>query len=156
MRGRQVPHDQKLRVLAGDCRSPQAAPMAQRYGVASGWHLSDSPLHPLSMTERIHHVLSCWAPPPHWRCPGLRFCWMQSNAHCCRASSAVTRDCHGAEGPLRNCAPLTSKLLSGACWSVVTCHDAYTCRTPGALAEKCHAFAKALHYKELEFGSALI
>ncbi len=27
-----------------------------------------------------------------------------------------------------------------------TCH-----RTLGALAEKCHAFAKALHYKELEF-----
>ena len=25
------------------------------------------------------------------------------------------------------------------------------CRTLGALAEKCHAFAKALHYKELEF-----
>lgn len=24
-------------------------------------------------------------------------------------------------------------------------------RTLGALAEKCHAFAKALHYKELEF-----
>ena len=29
-----------------------------------------------------------------------------------------------------------------------------TRRTLGALAEKCHAFAKALHYKELEFGSA--
>jgi phosphatidylinositol kinase/protein kinase (PI-3 family) len=27
------------------------------------------------------------------------------------------------------------------------------CRTLGALAEKCHAFAKALHYKELEFAS---
>ncbi len=25
------------------------------------------------------------------------------------------------------------------------------CRTLGALAEKCHAFAKALHYKEVEF-----
>ena len=25
------------------------------------------------------------------------------------------------------------------------------CRTLGALAEKCHAFAKALHYKELEY-----
>lgn len=25
------------------------------------------------------------------------------------------------------------------------------CRTLGALAEKCHAYAKALHYKELEF-----
>ena len=25
------------------------------------------------------------------------------------------------------------------------------CRTLGALAEKCHAFAKALHYKEIEF-----
>lgn len=28
------------------------------------------------------------------------------------------------------------------------------CRTLGALAEKCHAFAKALHYKELEFATA--
>ncbi len=28
------------------------------------------------------------------------------------------------------------------------------CRTLGALAEKCHAFAKALHYKELEFASS--
>lgn len=27
------------------------------------------------------------------------------------------------------------------------------CRTLGALAEKCHAFAKALHYKELEFAA---
>ncbi len=27
----------------------------------------------------------------------------------------------------------------------------YVCRTLGALAEKCHAFAKALHYKEVEF-----
>ena len=27
------------------------------------------------------------------------------------------------------------------------------CRTLGALAEKCHAYAKALHYKELEFRS---
>ena len=26
-------------------------------------------------------------------------------------------------------------------------------RTLGALAEKCHAFAKALHYKELEFAA---
>ncbi len=26
-------------------------------------------------------------------------------------------------------------------------------RTLGALAEKCHAFAKALHYKELEFAT---
>ena len=28
------------------------------------------------------------------------------------------------------------------------------CRTLGALAEKCHAYAKALHYKELEFQSS--
>lgn len=28
------------------------------------------------------------------------------------------------------------------------------CRTLGALAEKCHAFAKALHYKELEYASS--
>lgn len=28
-----------------------------------------------------------------------------------------------------------------------------SCRTLGALAEKCHAFAKALHYKELEFAA---
>ena len=28
------------------------------------------------------------------------------------------------------------------------------CRTLGALAEKCHAYAKALHYKELEFKSS--
>ena len=28
-----------------------------------------------------------------------------------------------------------------------------SCSTLGALAEKCHAFAKALHYKELEFGT---
>jgi FKBP12-rapamycin complex-associated protein len=27
----------------------------------------------------------------------------------------------------------------------------FVCRTLGALAEKCHAYAKALHYKELEF-----
>ena len=27
------------------------------------------------------------------------------------------------------------------------------CRTLGALAEKCHAYAKALHYRELEFQS---
>lgn len=27
-------------------------------------------------------------------------------------------------------------------------------RTLGALAEKCHAYAKALHYKEMEFGVA--
>lgn len=25
------------------------------------------------------------------------------------------------------------------------------CLAPGALAEKCHAYAKALHYKEMEF-----
>lgn len=29
-----------------------------------------------------------------------------------------------------------------------------SCRTLGALAEKCHAFAKALHYKELEYASS--
>ncbi len=29
-----------------------------------------------------------------------------------------------------------------------------TCRTLGALAEKCHAFAKALHYKEHEYQSS--
>ena len=28
------------------------------------------------------------------------------------------------------------------------------CRTLGALAEKCHAFAKALHYKEHEYQSS--
>ena len=28
------------------------------------------------------------------------------------------------------------------------------CRTLGALAEKCHAFAKALHYKELEYATS--
>ena len=27
-------------------------------------------------------------------------------------------------------------------------------RTLGALAEKCHAFAKALHYKELEYATS--
>ncbi len=29
-----------------------------------------------------------------------------------------------------------------------------SCSTLGALAEKCHAYAKALHYKELEFQSS--
>ena len=29
------------------------------------------------------------------------------------------------------------------------------CRTLGALAEKCHAFAKALHYKEYVYNSSL-
>ena len=28
------------------------------------------------------------------------------------------------------------------------------CRTLGALAEKCHAFAKALHYKEYEYATS--
>lgn len=32
------------------------------------------------------------------------------------------------------------------CTANAVCH-----RTLGALAEKCHAFAKALHYKELEY-----
>ena len=31
--------------------------------------------------------------------------------------------------------------------------DVFACRTLGALAEKCHAYAKALHYRELEFRS---
>ena len=32
---------------------------------------------------------------------------------------------------------------------MIACH--FVRRTLGALAEKCHAFAKALHYKELEY-----
>ena len=36
--------------------------------------------------------------------------------------------------------------------SSTQCADwAWLSRTLGALAEKCHAFAKALHYKELEY-----
>ena len=37
---------------------------------------------------------------------------------------------------------------------LLRCVCVLRCRTLGALAEKCHAYAKALHYKELEFQSS--
>lgn len=52
-------------------------------------------------------------------------------------------------------APICNKLAS---LQPIECFDdvflCLQCRTLGALAEKCHAFAKALHYKELEFATA--
>ena len=44
--------------------------------------------------------------------------------------------------------------ISNPIYATVLVHPPHPRRTLGALAEKCHAFAKALHYKELEFGSA--
>ena len=51
--------------------------------------------------------------------------------------------------------PPTASIVQGAqqqhCYRCADPSAARLCRTLGALAEKCHAFAKALHYKELEF-----
>ena len=51
--------------------------------------------------------------------------------------------------------PPTASIAQGAqqkhCPRCADPSAARLCRTLGALAEKCHAFAKALHYKELEF-----
>lgn len=41
--------------------------------------------------------------------------------------------------------------MSEKCQNISCCLQ---CRTLGALAEKCHAYAKALHYKELEFSTS--
>ena len=49
------------------------------------------------------------------------------------------------------CAFLRELLAAGACDGSCCAFVAPCRRTLGALAEKCHAYAKALHYKELEF-----